>query len=187
MTDPSSITVLLDAWKHGDRSVENRLGELIYPTLRRLASLQVRRNDGALTLSATELANEAYEKLHRQRGVDWQSRNHFFAIASTIIRRIAVDYLRQRSAEKRGSGVIEVSLHDLTTAEEPASAGFDLLALDQALNDLAAEDPDCARVVEMRVFSGMTVEQVAEACDTSSATVWRQWRFARAWIAERME
>ena len=187
MTAPS-ITQLLESWKRGDRSVENRLAALIYPVLRELARAQLRRGGGALTLAATELVHEAYERLHRQQQVDWQNRSHFFAIAATIMRRVVVDHLRQRSAEKRGGEAVLVPL-DVAMAEELAapSDSVDWLALDQALSALAGIDTECARVVELRLFSGLTVEAIAEVLGSSTATVGRQWRFARVWLAEQLD
>ncbi|MEZ5464216.1 MAG: ECF-type sigma factor [Lysobacteraceae bacterium] len=187
--EPSSVTQLLDAWKRGDRSVENELAIRIYPVLRDIARSQVRRNAGVLTLSATELANEAYERLHDQRSVDWRNRQHFFAIAATVIRRVVIDYLRMRSADKRGGDVVFVALDESQDAEEEALQGKDLidwLALDHAMSELAEVDADCARVVELRLFSGLTVEEVAAVLDSSTATVGRQWRFSRAWLSQRL-
>lgn len=187
MPDPS-ITALLEDWKAGDRSVENALLRQVYPVLRALAQSQVRRNAGVLSLGATELAHEAYERLHRQQQVDWRNRDHFYAIAATVIRRVVVDYLRERSAEKRGGDLIFVGLDSLSNENFAVQdTMIEWLALDQALNDLAEADPECARVVEMRLFSGLGVEQIAEVTQTSTATVGRQWRFARAWLSERLD
>jgi RNA polymerase sigma factor (TIGR02999 family) len=185
----ASITQLLDQWKTGDRAVEPLLINKVYPVLREIAGAHVRRNSGILTLRSTEIAHEAYEKLCRQQHVDWQNRQHFFAIAATAVRRVVIDYLRQRMAEKRGGEVVFVPLDDLHPDDAPAdnAGGVDWLALDQALTRLAAIDPACARVVELRLFGGLSVEEIAEACDSSTATVGRQWRFARTWLAEQLE
>lgn len=183
----TSITEMLEAWKSGDRSVENALAERIYPTLHSLAASQIRRNDGRLTLRATDLAHEAYERLHRQQAVDWQNRGHFFAIAATVMRRVIVDHVRKRSADKRGAEVVFVDLDE--AAEEAAPTvgeGIDWLALDLALNRLAREDESCARVVELRIFSGLSVEEIASVMQSSTATVGRQWRFARSWLATHL-
>lgn len=190
MPEPSSaqITGLLDRWKQGDRSVEQELVSWIYPTLRDLARAQMRRQGGALTLQATELANEAYMRLIKQQGVDWQNRDHFAAISATVLRRVLVDYLRERNAEKRGGGVAMVTLDGVDSAELPGSGDhLDWLALDQALNDLAEADPAVAKVVELRLFSGLEVEQIAACCNSSTATVGRQWRFARNWLSTRLQ
>ncbi|MBK7146151.1 MAG: sigma-70 family RNA polymerase sigma factor [Xanthomonadales bacterium] len=183
-----AITGLLDRWKQGDRSVENDLVRWICPTLRELARAQLRRQGQALTLQATELAHEAYARLIEQQGVDWQNRDHFAAISATVLRRVLIDYLRERSAEKRGSGVEHVTLDGSRAGEIPGAGDqLDWLALDQALTDLAVADPDAARVVELRLFSGLEVEQIAQFCGSSTATVGRQWRFARNWLAQRLQ
>ncbi len=187
-TPNPAITQLLDRWRQGDRSVENELATRIYPVLRRLANGQVRRQGGRLTLSATELANEAYERLHRQQQVDWRNRDHFFAIAATVLRRVVVDHLRKRSADKRGGDVELLAFDDLPTGSLPGTdSGIDWLAVDQALEALAKEDPECARVVELRVFSGLSVERIAEVMHASTATIGRRWRFARAWLADYLD
>jgi RNA polymerase sigma factor (TIGR02999 family) len=184
----ATVTELLEAWKSGDRSVENALAAQVYPVIRDLARSQVRRNSGALTLAATELANEAYERLHRQQHVDWRNRQHFFAIAATVIRRVVIDYLRQRSAEKRGGEVLFIGLDDATGDDLAVADNMvDWLALDAALNELSAVDADCARVVELRLFSGLTVDEIADVAGSSTATVGRQWRFARVWLSERLD
>lgn len=184
----STITELLDRWKRGDRSVEDALATDIYPVLRELARTQIRRHGGVLTLRATELANEAYERLHLQQGVDWQNRSHFHAIAATLMRRVVVDYLRNRTAEKRGGGQLFVALDEVQQRDAPFQGDqVDWLAVDQALTEFAEAQPEAARVVELRLFSGLTKEEIAEVCGSSRATVGRQWRFARAWLAERLD
>lgn len=184
----AAITALLADWHRGDRAAEDRLVRSIYPVLRDMARAQARRNARVLTLSATELAHEAYERLAPQKAVDWKNRDHFFAIAATVIRRVMVDYLRERNADKRGGGLPFVPLDDVSMAEQPTQPDMvDWLAVDQALTDLAAADPSCARVVELRLFSGLSVEQIAGVMESSTATVGRQWRFARSWLAERLD
>ena len=185
--DSRSITALLDAWKGGDRSAEDALAVHIYPVLRDLARSQVRRNAGILTLRATELANEAYERLHRQQNVDWQNRQHFFAIAATIIRRVVVDYLRHRGAEKRGSESWFIPIEDALDRDLAVpDRMIDWIALDQALSKLYEEDRDSARVAELRLFSALSLDEIAEVTNCSLATVGRHWMFARVWLAERI-
>ncbi len=180
------ITDLLSRWRDGDKAAETALIEAVYPILRELARAQLRRNGNA-TLQATELANDAYERLLGQNVAVWRNRSHFLAIAATVIRRVLIDYLRERSAEKRGSGQAAVSLQDLHEYDHPSnSGGIDWVELDQALTELARVQPETARVVEMRLFGGLSIEEIAEACDSSVATVGRQWRFARAWIASTL-
>lgn len=182
-----TITELLTAWKGGDRSVEPALVEHIYPMLRELARSQVRRNAGVMTLAATELAHEAYERLQRQQLVDWRNREHFLAIAATVTRRVVIDHLRRRSAEKRGGDQVVVAFEadsgDGIAADAPM---LDWVALDQGLTQLGESDPACLRVAELRLFSGLSVEEIAEVMGSSTATVGRQWRFARVWLSERL-
>lgn len=185
---PSEITSLLGRWRLGDRSVEDALARQLYPLLRKLAGGQLRDVSGTPTLSATELANEAFIRLEAQRAVDWQNRDHFFAIAASVVRRVVIDYLRARRAEKRGAGQVVLALQDVHASEMPGTGDpLDWLALDQALSRLAELDAACARVVELRLFTGLTIEAVAELTGVSVPTVVRQWRFARSWIAEAME
>ena len=183
----SAVTDLLRAWKGGDSSAEAALVTALYPMLRDLARGQLSRFPGARTLQATELVHEAYERLQRQHEVEWKDRGHFFATAATAIRCVLVDHLRQKSSQKRGGDVIRIELDarpaTSVAAETPA---VDWLELDAALNALARINRDCVRVVEMRVFSGMSIEEVAEVTESSTATVVRRWRFARAWLAEQL-
>ena len=184
----SDITRLLSRWKQGERSIDNELADAIYPTLREIARQHLRGQAGPVTLRATELANEAYLRLERQREVDWQNRSHFFAIAATVIRRVLVDHLRERGAEKRGGGLLQMPMDDLELhPDEQAREQVAWLAVDEALTELEQTEPGCARVVELRVFGGLTAEDIAGVCGTSTATVGRQWRFARAWLADRLE
>lgn len=182
-----AITDLLGRWKEGDRSVEGELITRVYPLLREIASAQVRRNSKMLTLQATELANEAYSKLAELHAIDWQNRDHFFAIAATVIRRIVIDYLRQRSTAKRGGRLPLVALDDVREDQAPVfDDSVDWIGMDEAMNELAHVDRQCARIVELKFFSGLTNEKIAEVCGSSVPTVVRQWRFARAWLGKRM-
>jgi RNA polymerase sigma factor (TIGR02999 family) len=181
------ITQLLERWKHGDRSVENALIVAVYPLLKAVAASQVRRVGDHLTLGATELAHEAYLRLQRQQSVDWQNRDQFFAIAATIVRRVLVDYLRERNADKRAGGKLKISLDDAQAGElSQASDVVDWIALDQALGRLETLDADVGRVVELKLFSTLSADQIAMACQSSVATVGRQWRFAKAWLAKEL-
>lgn len=183
-----NLTVLLDQWKAGDRSVEDRLISEIYPVMCAQAQAQISRFGGRdLTWCATELAHEAFERLNHQRRVDWHSREHFFAISATVTRRVLVDYLRQRSAEKRGSRYSHIPLDELMTCQLPETDDIvDLFALDRLLEDLGQSDPDLLRIVELRVFLGLNVDQIAQHCGISTATVGRRWRFARAWLSQQL-
>jgi RNA polymerase sigma factor (TIGR02999 family) len=181
------ITELLRRWRDGDRAAEDALMTAVYPVLRDLARSRLRRHADDMTLSATELANEAYMRLLGVDNVDWQSRDHFFVIAAKVIRGLAVDYARARGAEKRGGGLPFVSL-DRVDDETPAPIDLDVdwLAVNQVLVDLAVVDAPAAKIVELRVFAGLSIEEVARVCGLSTATVGRLWRFARVWLAERL-
>lgn len=186
--EEADITALLGRWRDGDRAVEQALAEQLYPVLYRMAGAQVRRSNGALTLSPTEVVNEVYARLLPQRGVDWQNRAHFHAVCATVLRRVVVDYLRERSALKRGAGQVFVDLGALADHDVPSTPdAVDWLAVDQALTRLQALDAECARVVELRLFAGLATEEIALACDSSVATVGRKWRFARAWLGEQLD
>ena len=147
----------------------------------------MRRQGGSLTLQATELANEAYVRLIKQQGVDWQNRDHFAAISATVLRRVLIDYLRERQAEKRGGGIDVVTLGGDRAGDIPGAGDqLDWLALDQALNDLAEADPMVAKVVELRFFGGLENEEIAAVLGVSLATVKRDWTLARAWLRQRL-
>jgi RNA polymerase sigma factor (TIGR02999 family) len=188
VTEPNHpITDLLGRWKTGDRSIEDQLINIVYPVLREIAAAQVRRNSGQLTLQATELANEAFLTLARKHAIDWQNRDHFFAIAATVIRRVVLDHLRSRGRAKRGGRLPLVALDALGEDRAPTvDESVDWIGLDDALTELAGVDRDCARVVELKFFSGLTTEKIAEVHGSSVATVGRQWRFARAWLVKRL-
>lgn len=181
------ITQLLEQWKNGDRSVENALIAEVYPLLRSIAASQVRRVGGQLTLSATELAHEAYIRLQRQQSVDWQNRDQFFAIAATIVRRVLVDYLRERHADKRAGGKVMIALDDVHAGElSQPSEIVDWIALDQALTKLQTLDAEVANVVELKLFTALSADRIAEIRQSSVATVGRQWRFAKSWLAKEL-
>lgn len=183
----TDITQLLGRWSQGDRSVEAALIADIYPQLRRLAEAQLRRHGGGFTLQATEIANETYLKLAQQASVDWRNRDHFQAIAATVLRRILIDYLRARSSDKRGQQLTQVDLDTLSEGEAVVfDDSIDWLGLEGLLQQLEAEDPICAKVVELKFYAGMNTERIAQVMGSSVATVGRQWRYARAWLAERL-
>lgn len=183
-----AITSLLSRWRSGDRAAEDALARAIYPLLRQVAISQVRRQDQHMTLSATDLAQEAYLRLREQQKIDWQNREQFFAIAATVVRRVVLDYLRERFADKRGGGKLFVDLDDRSDPELMDHQGaVDWIAVDQALSKLTAEDPDCARVVELKLFTPLSVEEIAKACQVSVPTIIRHWRYARSWLARELE
>ncbi len=182
------ITQLLERWKNGDRSAEEALITAVYPLLRNLAAQQIRKNGSHLTLGATDLAHEAYLRLQEQNVMNWQNREHFYAIAATVVRRVVIDYLRERFADKRGGGKLFIPL-DAASPEDMMRNGeaLDWFAVDQALNKLESLDADCARIVELKLFSILSADQIANVCKSSVATVGRQWRFAKSWLAVELE
>lgn len=175
-----NITQLLKEWSAGDRRALDRLTPLVYEELRRQAARYLRRERAGHTLQTTALINEAYLRLIGARDVRWQSRAHFFAIAANLMRRVLVEHARRRDAGKRGGSQVRVQLDEaLAVADE---TDVDLLAVDEALDRLAAVDPQQARVVELRFFGGLSVEETARALGVSPKTVKRDWSVARAWL-----
>jgi RNA polymerase sigma-70 factor (ECF subfamily) len=181
----SEVTELLQLWSDGRKDALDRLLPQIYAELRRLASSYLRRERQDHTLQATALVHEAFIKLVDQRAVRWQNRAHFFGIAAQAMRRILVDHSRAHAAGKRGDGARRVSLDDaLVLTEMP---NLDLLALDEVLSRLAALDPQQSRVVELRFFGGLTMDETAEVLHISPATVGREWTLARAWLYAELQ
>ena len=183
-TDPQAITRLLNAWQHGDAAARDRLFVLVYDELRRRAAVQLRRERRDHTLRPTALVHEAYLRLMGQDHARWEGRSQFFAIASEVMRRVLVDHARARKAAKRGGSAVRVALDDDVAAAAPREV--DLIALDTALNELAAMDARQSRVVEMRYFGGLGTAEIAEVLGVSRATVDRDWRFARTWLYRRL-
>ena len=175
------ITELLQQWRGGSREAFDQLIPLVYSELRVIASRRLAREWRDDALETTALVNEAYLKLLGQRAVDWQNRAHFFAIAAQLMRRIVVDDARRRLSQKRGGGDVAAPLDDLVAPQPPVGA-VDVLALDVALTELQRIDPDLGRLVELRFFGGMTVEQTAEVLGLSPATIKREWAVAKGWL-----
>jgi RNA polymerase sigma factor (TIGR02999 family) len=180
MAETREITQLLKKAQNGDRESLDRLLPVIYDELRRVAANQLQRERSDHTLQATALVHEAYLRLLEQREVDWQNRAHFFSIAAEMMRRILVNYAHQRNAQKRGLGAARLSLDEAVSFSDEQD--FDLVALDDALKQLGEYDPVQARVVELRFFGGLTIEETAEVLDISDSTVKREWRMAKAWL-----
>ena len=180
MDSRPGITRLLRAWSAGEEGALDRLAPLIYNELHRIARLHMRRERPGNTLQTTALLNQAWLQLAGGRLASWQDRAHFFAVASQIMRRILVDAARTRQAGKRGGGVFRLELNESIDAAPPRDA--ELLALDDALDSLAIFDARKARVVEMRFFGGLSVDETAEVLKVSPQTVMRDWKLARAWL-----
>jgi RNA polymerase sigma-70 factor (ECF subfamily) len=174
------VTRLLKEWSGGDRAALDALIPLVHQELRRVAARHLRRERSDHTLQATALVNEAYMRLADQRTPHWQNRLQFYAVASRLMRRILIDHARRRQAARRGSAPQRIELEDVEAAGR--GADFDLLALDEALDALALQDERQARMVEMRYFGGLSVEETAEALQVSPSTVKSDWRLARAWL-----
>jgi RNA polymerase sigma factor (TIGR02999 family) len=179
------VTELLLDWSRGDLKAREALMPLVYDELRRLAASYLRRERPDHTLQPTALVNEAYLRLVEGNSVNWQSKSHFFGVSAKLMRRILVDHARGHLAEKRGSGAPKVPLTEaiVMSREEPA----DLVALDESLTRLAAFDPQQGRIVELRVFAGLTVEETAQVLDISPATVKRDWSVAKAWLLREVQ
>jgi RNA polymerase sigma factor (TIGR02999 family) len=186
VTAPSShqVTGLLLAWGRGDEAALEQLVPLVHGELRRLARRHMGHERQGHTLQATALVNEAYLRLIDVQQVHWQNRAHFFARSARLMRRILVDFARSRHYQKRGGGAQQVSLDEaLVVGKE---RGADLVALDDALQALAAIDPRKSQVVEMRFFGGLSVEETAEALHVSPETVMRDWKLAKVWLAREL-
>lgn len=173
------VSHLLSAWAKGDAAAREQLVPIVYEELRRLAHHYMRGEREGHTLQTTGLVNEVYLRLAGIDGVQWRDRSHFFAMAATLMRRVLVDYARQRGREKRGGGVSVTSIDDNVMAPQ---ASIDVLALDQALERLAAIDVQQSRIVELRFFAGLSVDETAAALDISPATVKRDWATAKLWL-----
>ncbi len=182
-TGDPDITALLQSWKRGDQEALERLAPLVYAELRGIAARAMARERRDHTLQSTALVHEAFLRLVDQRRMDWQSRGHFFALAAHLMRRILVDHARHVSRAKRGGAAPRVSLEDAGEVAGAAPAGgVDIQLLDAALRKLDALDPTQGRIVELRFFGGLTVEEAADVLDLSPRTVKRDWAVARAWL-----
>ncbi|HEV2860743.1 MAG TPA: sigma-70 family RNA polymerase sigma factor [Pyrinomonadaceae bacterium] len=184
MPHPSEITGLLVAWSDGDQTALETLLPLIERELHRIARHYMRRENPGHTLQTTALVNEAYFRLVDQKSVRWQNRAHFFGIAAQIMRRILLNYARDSHRVKRGGHAVQVSLSEVAVVGEERSA--ELIALDEAMQRLALIDERKCRVVELRYFGGLSVEETAEVLGVSAVTVARDWKMAKAWLAREI-
>ena len=181
---PHEITGLLVAWNHGDQAALDKLMPLVEKELRRIAAQHMRRENQNHTLQTTALVNEAYLKLIDQTQTDWQNRAHFFALASSLMRRVLLDYARTQKRSKRGGNVVHLDISEVAVLIPAINE--DLIALDAALEKLAAFDSTKSRVVEMRHFGGLSVEEVAEVLQIAPITVMRHWSLAKAWLRREL-
>jgi RNA polymerase sigma factor (TIGR02999 family) len=175
----ASVSELLAAWAARDPSALDRLVPIVYGELRRLAHYYMRGERPGHPLQTTALVNEVYLRLAGIKGLQWRDRAHFFAMAGTLMRRVLVDYARRQGRGKRGGGIVVTSLDGHAVTAAPS---VDIVALDEALQRLAAVDPQQSRVVELRFFGGLSIEETAAALEISPATVKRDWTTARAWL-----
>jgi RNA polymerase sigma factor (TIGR02999 family) len=181
---PNDVTQLLVAWGNGDQAARDELMPLVYAELHRLAHRHIKKERPGHTLQTSALVNEAFVRLVDQRDVHWQSRAHFFGIAAQMMRRILVDYARKRRFAKRGGDQLQVSLNEELVAANQRSA--DVVLLDDALTQLAEIDERKSKVVELKFFGGLSIEETAEALGVSPGTVMRDWTLAKAWLRRAM-
>ena len=181
---PQEVTQLLADWGKGDRSALDKLFPLVQSELRRIAQRQMSHERAGHTLQATALVNEAYLKLAGQQGFDWQNRAHFFAVCAQVMRHILIDHARAHARDKRGGGAIQVSLNEALVVAEDQAAHF--IALDEALRVLERLDPQKGKIVELRYFGGLGIEETAEVLNVSPRTVRREWQRAKAWLYRMM-
>jgi RNA polymerase sigma-70 factor, ECF subfamily len=179
-TDQMDVTQILKEWSDGDPSALDKLVPIVYSELRRIARHQLRRETVGHTLQPTGLVNELYLRLVEQRRATWTNRAHFYAVAAQLMRRILVDHARRAIAAKRGGVAPMVSLVEAESVE--AAATWEVLAVDEALQRLATIDREQARIVELRFFSGLSVEETAHVLARSPRTITREWRLAKAWL-----
>jgi RNA polymerase sigma factor (TIGR02999 family) len=186
MKSPEGITQFLIDWEKGDQAALEKLMPLVYSELRRLAGNYLRRERGEHTLQPTALVNEAYLKLLDQKHAKWQNRAHFFGISAQLMRRILVDHARQHQAVKRGGSAQQRI--SITSAERlMRQPEVDLLALNEALDELSRMDPQQGRIVELKFFGGLSIDEIAEVLAIGHATVERDWKMARAWLRRQLE
>ncbi len=179
------LTELLADWQQGDQTALNKLTPLVYDELRRIAHRYVQRERDGHTLETTALVNEAYLRLAGQKKIEWQNRAHFFAVTAQVMRHILIDHARRRHYAKHGGDLLQVSLAEAETMSQERAS--ELVALDEALVELAELDPRKTRVVELRYFGGLDLEETAAVLEVSVMTVRRDWRAAKAWLFRRMK
>jgi RNA polymerase sigma factor (TIGR02999 family) len=179
----ADITDLLQRWSQGERGALDRVLPLVYNELRKIAARQLRHDQAGHSVDPTDLVHALYLQLVDQRRASWANRAQFYGVVAQMMRRILVDHARARMADKRGGGSVTVSLASLTTTTAPENTPLsDVLAVDRAMERLAARDPEHARIVELRFFAGLSIDETAHVLDRSPATIKRGWRLAKAWL-----
>ena len=182
--DSHTITALLDEWRSGDKDAANKLMDLVYGELHSIAAREMRREHGEHTLQTTAVVHEAYLRICQSELVDWKDRSHFYAVAATQLRRVLLDHARRVHSEKRGGGIIKLSLWE--SDGEAFGPDERLLAVNEALVRLEALDPRAAKAVELRFFGGLSEIEAAEALHISVATLKRDWDFAKTWLTAQL-
>lgn len=181
------VSVLLNEWSIGNLQVEDKLIELLYPEIHKIAHFQI-KSQSAHSLQTTELVNEAFIKLRSQQTVNWQNKNHFLAIAAKVIRRVVVDQFRSLNSQKRGGEVNHITLNTFSGLNiEDKGSHLNWLELDDLIKTLSAIDINAANVVEYKIFGGMTIPEMADALGVSEPTVSRHWKFAKTWLLCQMK
>lgn len=187
---PLDITNLLVRWRDGDRVAESELITALYPVMKDIARSRLARSSAQVTLRATDLVHEAYERLSQGKNNQWNDRVHFLAVAANAIRNVVIDYLRSKEATKRGGELQVLSLNELVgDSDHPLGEldmSLDWLGVDRALQELEKMSPETGRLVELKFYSGLSTDEIADVMKISRATVVREWRFARAWLADRL-
>lgn len=181
------LTLLLNDWKQGDKDALERLMEYVYDDLKKRASVYMKHQRTEHSLQTTGLVHEAFIKLVDKNEIEWQDRSHFFAIASKVMRRILIDHARHRKRAKRGGKNENLPFEETKHILPPENSPVDLLILDEALNNLAEFDERLAKIVELKYFGGLTLDEVAEMLDVSRTTVKRDWNIAKAWLKDYLQ
>lgn len=182
--EPGDVTALLLKWRHGDKAALDALVSLVYQELRRVARARLRDERDRQSLQTTALVHEVYLRLVDVDRLSFENRAHFFAVAARLMRQVLVDDARRRLADKRGGGAVITTLDTASVAVSPTPV--DVLALDRALDELARQEERLSRVVELRFFAGLTIDETAAALSVSPVTVERDWSFAKAWLFDRL-
>lgn len=185
--DSRDITLLLNEWKQGDKDAFEELTQYVYADLKQRAAAYMKNQRAGHTLQTTGLVHEAFIRLIDKNEIDWQDRGHFMAVASVVMRRIIIDYARHRNRDKRGGKNFDLPLEEAEYISPKTNSPIDLIVLDEALTNLASFDERQSKIVELKYFGGLTLEEIADVLDISHTTVKRDWKIARAWLRRQLE